>query len=65
MVSGSLAAWGATRPISGGRLRGNRLTFSVGASDYDVLLNGNTMEGTVTTGKKKQSFSAMKVPGGM
>jgi len=65
MVSGSLAAWGATRPISGGRLRGNRLTFSVGASDYDVLLNGNTMEGTVTTGKKTQSFSATKVPGGM
>jgi len=64
-VSGSLAAWGATRQITGGRLRGDRLTFSLAGSDYDVVVSGNTMAGTVTTGKKRQAFRATKVPGGM
>jgi len=61
-VSGSLAAWGATRPITGGRLRGDRLTFSVDGSQYDVVVNGSMMEGTVTSGKKTQAFRATKVP---
>jgi len=59
-VSGTLAAWGATRPVTG-RLRGKRLTFAVAGSDYDALITGNTMEGTVTTGKKKQPFRAARV----
>jgi SAM-dependent methyltransferase len=62
-VSGALAAWGATRPVTGGRLRGNQLTFSVGASQYDVRVMGNTMEGTVTTGSKSQAFRATQIAG--
>jgi SAM-dependent methyltransferase len=62
-VSGTLAAWGATRPVTGGRLRGNQLTFSVGSSQYDVRVTGNTMEGTVTTGAKSQAFRATKTTG--
>jgi hypothetical protein len=60
-VSGTLAAWGTTRPITGGHLRGALLTFSVGESQYDVRVTRDTMEGTVTTGRKSQACKATKV----
>ncbi len=63
VVSGTLAAWGTTRPITSGHLRGNQLTFSVGASHYDVRVTANALEGTVTTGGKTQAFRAVKVVG--
>ena len=59
-VSGSLAAGGTTRPISRGRLRGDRLTFTAGGSRYDARVTGNTMEGTVTAGLKVQPFTATR-----
>jgi hypothetical protein len=46
MVSGTL---GST-PISGGRLRGDEISFSVGDAKYVGRLNGTTIEGTVTGG---------------
>ena len=42
MVTGSL---GSTA-ISGGRLRGDEITFSVGSSNYTGRVNGATMQGT-------------------
>jgi len=47
MVSGTL---GST-PISGGRLRGDELTFSVGGTRYTGRVNGNTIRGTIVGGK--------------
>ena len=59
-VSGTLAAWGATRPITGARLRGDRLSFSAGGAEYEAVVRGDTMEGTVTTGRKKGPFRATR-----
>ena len=60
-VSGSLAEWGATTQIAGGRLRGDALTFTVGGARYEARVSGNTMEGTVTAGRKKQPFKATRI----
>ncbi len=60
-VTGSIASWGATTPISAGRLNGEHLTFSVRGSDYFVVVKGDTMEGTIVTGKKKEPFKATRV----
>jgi hypothetical protein len=46
MVSGTL---GST-PISGGRLRGDALTFTVGNTVYNGRVEGNTIRGTVSGG---------------
>jgi hypothetical protein len=46
MVSGTLDS----KPISGGRLRGDELTFSVGDAKYVGKVNGSTIEGTITGG---------------
>jgi hypothetical protein len=42
MLSGSLGA----QQISGGRLNGNDITFTVGSTKYTGKVNGTTMEGT-------------------
>jgi len=46
MVSGTLG----NTPISDGKLRGDQITFNVGAAQYTGRVNGNTMEGTVSGG---------------
>ena len=63
-VSGKLAAWGTTTEIAAGRMRGDRLTFTVRGSEYEAVLKGDTLEGTITTGKTKRPFRATKVPEG-
>jgi SAM-dependent methyltransferase len=47
MVSGTL---GST-PISGGRLRGDELTFSVGPARYTGRVNGTVIRGTIEGGR--------------
>ena len=56
MVTGTL---GSTA-ISGGRLRGEEITFKVGDAEYKGKVTGDRMEGTTTTGGKSQSWSATK-----
>lgn len=46
MVSGTL---GST-PISGGRLRGDEITFTAGGAKYTGKVDGSSMKGTVTGG---------------
>ena len=59
-VAGSIASWGTTTPVAGGRLHGSELSFSARGSDYFVTVKGDTMEGTVVTGRKKQPFKATR-----
>ena len=59
-VAGSVASWGVTTPITGGRLEGDHLSFSVRGSDYFAVVKGDTMEGTFVTGKKKEPFKATR-----
>jgi hypothetical protein len=53
-------ASGAGTAISSAKLRGDQITFSVGASQYIGKVTGNTMEGTVTGGGAKNSWRATR-----
>lgn len=53
MLSGTLSARGTTTPLSNGRLRGDRVTFTVGGATYVGRVKGDAMSGSVkgtTTG---------------
>jgi SAM-dependent methyltransferase len=45
MLTGSLLAGGAATPIADGRLRGEEITFSVGATKYAGRVTGDAMRG--------------------
>jgi precorrin-6B methylase 2 len=50
MVSGSLNGGGKNIVVTNGKIRGDQISFSVGAAQYTGRVNGNTMEGTVKGG---------------
>jgi precorrin-6B methylase 2 len=47
-------------PIAGGRLRGDQIRFTVGATEYTGRVNGNRMEGTVRSGGPATTWSATR-----
>jgi SAM-dependent methyltransferase len=49
MVGGTLAAHGISRPITNGRVRGDRISFVVGATEYSGRVTGDTIEGTLSS----------------
>jgi hypothetical protein len=44
-LTGTLSAGGTSTPITNGRLRGNRISFTVGGADYVGYVDGDTMSG--------------------
>jgi precorrin-6B methylase 2 len=56
MVSGTLG----TTAITGGRLNGEEISFTVGDTRYTGKVSGDRMEGTATTAGKTQSWTATK-----
>ncbi len=44
-LTGTLSAGGTSTPITNGRLRGNRISFTVGGADYVGRVEGDTMSG--------------------
>jgi len=62
MFSGTLTAGGRTAPITNGRLRGERLVFTVGDAEYTGTANGETMQGSVKAGERNEQWSATRVP---
>ena len=58
MVSGKLRNRGKTVEISGGRLRGNDITFSAEGAIYTCRIDKNTMKGTVKKGDKTTDWLA-------
>ena len=56
MLSGTL---GST-PIANGKLRGDQVTFDAGTSKYAARVNGDTMEGTLTSGGTTSNFKASR-----
>ena len=58
MVTGRLTMGDKELPITGGRLRGNRLAFSAGGVDYVGRVNGNSIEGV---GKGAPAWKAERV----
>jgi SAM-dependent methyltransferase len=44
-ISGTLTSGDTTVPITNGRLRGDRISFTAGGADYSGRVNGDTMDG--------------------
>lgn len=60
MVSGTLARGTGTTAVEGGRLRGEEIRFTVGASEYTGRVNGHSMSGTVKTGDTSAHWTATR-----
>jgi precorrin-6B methylase 2 len=60
MVSGALRSGAASMPIVNGRLRGDRISFTVGGTTYAGKVNGTAIDGTATTGATSVGWSATK-----
>ena len=60
MVSGTVRSGAASTPITGGRLRGDQISFSVGPAQYAGRVTGNVIEGTVATGATRSEWRAMR-----
>jgi SAM-dependent methyltransferase len=56
MVSGTLG----NAMITEGKLRGEEISFKVGAAQYSGRVNGNQIEGTVTDGGRQTKFTARR-----
>jgi hypothetical protein len=60
MVSGTLKSGTSSTPITGGRMTGAQISFTVGDATYTGRVKGATMQGTITTGATKTNWSAAK-----
>jgi SAM-dependent methyltransferase len=60
MVTGALTSAGASKPITGGRLRGDAITFTVDGAKYEGRVTGNTIAGTVTVNGKTGPWRATR-----
>jgi SAM-dependent methyltransferase len=60
VVSGSVGAGGQAQTISNGKLRGDQLTFTAGGAEYAGKVDGDRIEGTRTSGGKKDAWSAAR-----
>ncbi len=61
MVSGTVRNGSSTSvDISGGRLRGDQITFTAGPTTYTGKVNGTTIEGTATTGSTSARWTATR-----
>ena len=56
MLSGTLG----TTPIVNGKLRGDQVTFEAGGARYTGRVNGDTIDGTMTSGANTSKFSASR-----
>lgn len=59
MISGTLTSDGVQSHVEG-RLRGDRITFSIGGAEYSGRVDGTSMEGTVTSGSGSTSWAATR-----
>lgn len=60
MLSGTLTSGGGSTPITGGRLRGDQITFTVGGAEYTGRVSGDAIEGTVTAGGTNDAWKATR-----
>ena len=51
---------GKTLAISSGKLEGERISFSVGTTQYVGRVNGDVMEGTSTAGASRSPWNATR-----
>jgi SAM-dependent methyltransferase len=60
MVSGSLKTGKDSISISEGRLYGDKISFTMNNGKYSGTVNGNSIEGTITTGQKSDKWNAIR-----
>jgi SAM-dependent methyltransferase len=60
MVSGTLSSAGRTTPITNGRVRGDRLTFTAPEMEYTGRIAGDRIEGSRGSGGNSQSWTATR-----
>jgi SAM-dependent methyltransferase len=61
MVSGTMRQGSGNSPVMNGRLRGDRVGFTVGMSRYEGTVNGDVMTGTMTAGPNVTQWSATRL----
>ena len=59
-LTGTLSRVGKTLAISSGKLDGERISFSVGTTQYVGRVNGDVMEGTSTAGASRSPWNATR-----
>jgi hypothetical protein len=60
MLSGTAKIGNAAGQISGGKMTGDQIAFSVGDTSYTGRVNGNTMEGTSKSASGETKWSATR-----
>ncbi len=60
-VAGSINAGGIATLVSGGKLRGDHLSFSAGGAQYSGTVSGNTITGTALAGGASRAWSATRM----
>jgi len=60
MISGSLRSGGKTVQIANGKLKGDQIMFNAGGSVYTGRVNGNGMEGAISSGGNWQASRSGK-----
>ena len=60
MISGTLGAGDKSLAISNGKHDGERISFSVGSTQYSGRVNGDSIEGITTTGAAKAPWNATR-----
>lgn len=61
MLSGNLKSQSGTTQLTTGKLRGDQISFTVGTAEYTGRVNGNSMDGTVTSGGSTSKWTASRV----
>jgi SAM-dependent methyltransferase len=59
-ITGTLRTRDRTVPVSGGRLRGDQITFSAGGGAYRGNVNANSIEGVVKSGGTESKWNATR-----
>ena len=62
MVSGTLSSGGTTAAVANGRLRGDRITFSVAGVEYTGRVTADRIEGTAGSGGNPRTWTATRRP---
>ncbi len=60
VISGTLGEGDKSSAISNGKLDGERISFSVGSTQYSGRVNGDSIEGITTTGAAKAPWNATR-----
>jgi hypothetical protein len=61
MISGELKSGARVEPIKEGVLKGDQISFIAGGTHYTGRVDGNRMQGKLTSGKKSTGWSAQRV----